>query len=306
MATATTATANVGTGACAGHTGRFAPSPSGALHLGSLTTAMASYLEARAHAGRWLLRIDDLDTTRVVPGVAAGMLLTLEALGFEWHGPVLYQSQRTARYAAAAAALSAAGRSYPCACTRRQLAEFEPGVGYPGTCRAAPQGPPPHAQRFRMDESQSADFDDRLLGRCHHAVSTLGDPIICRRDGLHAYQLAVVVDDADSGVTAVVRGRDLAASTPWQLQLQQALGYAQPEYTHLPLVTDAGGAKLAKSAHAVRIDLQARGSWLHRALQLLRQSPPAELAVAAPAEIWTWATRHWNLQALAGVSELPL
>jgi glutamyl-Q tRNA(Asp) synthetase len=258
------------------------------------------------HAGRWLLRIDDLDTTRVVPGVAAAMLQTLETLGFEWQGPVLYQSQRTARYTAAAAALAAAGRSYPCACTRRQLAESEPGVGYPGTCREVPQGPPPHAQRFRMDDSQSGDFDDGLLGHCHHPVRALGDPIICRRDGLYAYQLAVVVDDADSGVTAVVRGRDLAASTPWQRQLQQALGFAQPEYAHLPLVTDAGGAKLAKSAHAVSIGPQAPGSWLHRALQLLRQSPPVELASAAPPEIWTWATRHWNLQALAGVPELPL
>jgi glutamyl-Q tRNA(Asp) synthetase len=268
------------------------------LHLGSLTTALASCLEARAQRGRWLLRIEDVDRTRAVPGVADDMLRTLEVLGFTWDGPVLWQSQRTAHYAAAFEALRAAGRVYPCACTRRQLAESEPGAPYPGTCRRAPQGPPPYAWRFRMDESLSAEFTDGLLGHCAPAPAALGDPIVLRRDGLYAYHLAVVVDDGDTGVTEVVRGADLLDSTPWQLQLPR------PRYVHLPLVVNADGSKLSKSAHAVRIDGETAGAWLYKALILLEQNPPTELEDAPPALLWTWARAQWDLNRLRGVGQL--
>jgi glutamyl-Q tRNA(Asp) synthetase len=254
--------------------------------------------------GRWLLRIEDVDTTRVIPGIAADMLRTLEVLGFEWDGPVLWQSARTTRYAALIEQLRAAGRLYACACTRRQLAESEPGAGYPGTCRQAPQGPPPYAWRFRMDDALVHEFEDGLQGRCAPPHASLGDPIVLRRDGLHAYHLAVVADDADSGVTDVVRGGDLQDCTPWQLQLQQALGLPQPRYWHLPLVVNADGSKLSKSAHALAVHTEYAGNILYKALILLRQVPPFELRGAAPGELWSWAADHWQLNRLAGVRHL--
>lgn len=292
-ATAKTVTASHAAGADvatpAPYVGRFAPSPTGALHLGSLTTALVSCLEARTRGGRWLLRIEDVDTTRAIPGAADEMLRTLQDLGFCWDGEPVWQSRRSARYAEAAAALAAAGQSYPCSCTRRQLAESDPGSGYPGTCRRGPHGPPPHAIRLRMPEP-----------------GVLGDPVIVRRDGLHAYQLAVVVDDADSGVTHVVRGNDLASSTPWQSALQAALGLPRPEYWHLPLVTEPDGRKLSKSERAVSLAGGPPAAWLHLALQLLRQAPPPELARAPVAEQWAWALAHWRPDALSGVAELRL
>ena len=299
--TATTATAE----RPRGYTGRFAPSPTGPLHLGSLTTALASCLEARVHGGHWLLRIEDVDTTRAIPGVGAGFLRTLESLGFCWDGPVIWQSARTARYAEAVRQLRANGRAYPCACTRRQLAaESEPGSGYPGTCRDGPQGPPPYAWRFRMDDRADIAFDDLLVGHCEPPRASLGDPIIVRRDGLHAYQLAVVVDDADAGVTHVVRGRDLLESTPWQLQLQSALALPHSCYAHLPLVTNANGSKLSKSAHTIPVVPENAGDLLYKALILLKQNPPPVLAGAGVAELWSWARQHWQLNLLRGVGQL--
>jgi glutamyl-Q tRNA(Asp) synthetase len=297
--TATTATAEAATP----YVGRFAPSPTGALHLGSLTTALASCLEARVHRGRWLLRIEDVDSTRALPGAADAMLHTLTALGFHWDGPVLRQSQRTERYAAAFERLRAAGRVYPCACTRRQLAESEPGAPYPGTCRHAPQGPPPYAWRFRMNDSDNGPFADQLQGHCAPAVAP-GDPVVLRRDGLYAYHLAVVVDDAESGVTDVVRGADLLDSTPWQLQLQAALGWPAPRYLHLPLVVNADGSKLSKSSQAVQIGAETPGRWLHKALILLQQQPPVGLRDSQPAMLWDWAVAHWQLNRLAGIGQL--
>jgi glutamyl-Q tRNA(Asp) synthetase len=299
-------TATIATADAVPYVGRFAPSPTGALHLGSLTTALASCLEARVRGGRWLLRIEDVDTTRAVPGLADDMLRTLAALGFTGDGPVLWQSRRTARYAAAIEQLRAAGRIYPCACTRRQLAESEPGAGYPGTCRQAPQGPPPYAWRFRMDDAGAYAFEDGLQGHCAPTPASLGDPIVLRRDGLHAYHLAVVVDDADSGVTDVVRGADLLHSTPWQLQLQTALGLPRPHYLHVPLVVNADGGKLSKSAQAVSIGAEKAGDWLYKALILLKQSPPPVLRAAPLAALWDWAIAHWQLNRLAGVRHLTL
>jgi glutamyl-Q tRNA(Asp) synthetase len=293
-ATGTIATAEAG----APCIGRFAPSPTGALHLGSLAAATASYLDARARQGSWLLRIEDLDTPRVVAGAAAQMLGTLAALGFHWDGEVTWQSRRLAHYAAALARLQALGHTYECSCSRREWGSGDDAGGYPGTCRSGPTRPGPTAVRFRADLNDAGPFMDALQGQQSAATCTPGDPVIRRRDGLYAYQLAVVVDDASTGVTHVVRGADLLASTAWQRALQQALGLPTPHYAHIPLVTHAGGAKLSKSRHAIAIDAGGGASLIHEVLNLLRQQPPAELRRAPLPELWQWAIAHWQPERL--------
>ncbi len=285
-------------------TGRFAPSPTGALHLGSLATAVASYLDARHASGRWLLRMEDLDTARVVPGAADEILRTLDVLGLAWDGPVTYQSQRLPLYQDAIASLAALGLAYACSCTRRDLGASDDAGGYPGTCRAGPTKSGPFAMRFRADLCPVRPFVDRLQGPVDIDASALGDPIIRRRDGLHAYQLAVVVDDADQGVTDVVRGSDLLPSTCWQRSLQRALSAPEPEYAHLPLVCEPGGAKLSKSTRSVRAEAGTAAEQLWRVLTLLRQSPPPDLAGAPLPELWDWAIGHWRLGALRTVASL--
>jgi glutamyl-Q tRNA(Asp) synthetase len=288
------------------YVGRFAPSPTGRLHLGSLVTATASYLEARCHGGRWLLRIEDVDTTRRVPGASEQILQTLGAFGFAWDGPVLVQSERFDRYAAALGQLQRAGLCYACSCSRRQLESLHERGRYPCTCRHGAAGPGPTAIRLRVDEKAVLPIDDQLLGPQSFALADYGDPIIRRRDGLYAYQLAVVVDDAESGVTAIVRGQDLLPSTGWQRALQLALRLPAPSYTHLPLVVNADGSKLAKSGHALPLDGAAAGRWLWSALLLLRQQPPPHLQTAAVSRIWEWALEHWQIETLRGLHELSL
>ena len=304
MATATTATAE-GTSPVTPHgayVGRFAPSPTGRLHLGSLTTALGSCLEARAHGGRWLLRIEDLDTPRILPGAADEMLRTLEALGFEWDGAVVYQSQRAEAHATALARLRDLGRLYPCGCSRRQLSAQDVAAdtegGYPGTCRHGTRAPPPWAHRFLVRDDCVQVLTDGLCGEQRWPMHALGDPVVQRRDGIVAYQLAVVVDDDAASVTDVVRGADLLTSTAWQRELQQALGLPLPRCVHLPLVTAPDGSKLSKTASAVPLDPASAGEWLHRALLILRQTPPTSLHAAKPREIWQWAESTWNLNAL--------
>jgi glutamyl-Q tRNA(Asp) synthetase len=287
------------------YVGRFAPSPSGRLHLGSLTTAVASYLEARQRQGRWLLRIEDLDASRAVAGASARMLGTISHLGFEWDGEVLYQSQRQHLYEAAFERLSAAGLLYPCSCSRRVLRDHDADSGYPGTCRGGASGAGPYAWRLRLDERRREAFSDGLRGWCEQPMAPLGDPIVRRRDTVISYQLAVVVDDADNGVTDVVRGDDLLASTAWQRCLQQALALPAPRYCHLPLVVDADGQKLSKSLHAVPLDGDQASAWLWRALTLLRQQPPESLRSASLRTIWQWAIESWQLARLRSVRSLP-
>ena len=302
-ATATTATAErAGTGAAPAPppTGRFAPSPTGALHLGSLVAALGSYLDARAGGGRWLVRMEDLDRARVVPGCEAQMLRTLEAFGLEWDGPVLRQSERTALYADALGRLGAAGLTFECSCTRRELGD-EP--GYPGTCRAGPRRPGPHAVRFRVPAG-ALTVADRIQGACHFDLAACGDVIVRRRDGAFAYQLAVVVDDAAQGVTDVVRGADLLGSTPWQVALQQALGLPPVRYAHLPLLTEPDGAKLAKSRHSVPLDPARAPQLLCRGLGLLGQEPPAKLELEPIRVVLGWARAHWRLGPLQGIREV--
>jgi glutamyl-Q tRNA(Asp) synthetase len=288
------------------YVGRFAPSPSGPLHLGSLTTALASCLEARAHGGSWLLRIEDVDTPRCAPGQADALIATLDQLGFEWDGPVIYQSRRLHHYEAALTQLQRAGLTYECGCSRRELAETQGAVAYPGHCRTQRRGRAPFALRFRGDSAHGVSFADALQGPQHFPWATVGDPIIRRRDQLYAYQLAVVVDDTDSAVSHIVRGVDLLNNTPWQLALRRALGMTAPEYLHLPLVTNADGSKLSKSTQAVAIPANSAVTYLYQALKLLCQLPPVELQHSSLPELWMWAREHWRPANLAGIRRLPV
>lgn len=273
--------------------GRFAPSPTGPLHAGSLLAAVASYCEARAAGGRWLVRMEDLDPPREMPGAAELILRQLEACGFEWDGEVRYQSTRHEAYEAALASLADKGRLFWCRCSRATLAR-QSTTAYPGTCRAYTTPRSDAAIRLRVDNSP-VRFTDGIFGPQEEDVrQTVGDFILKRRDGLYAYQLAVVVDDADQGVTQVVRGADLLDNTARQIILQQDLQYRTPAYVHLPLVIHADGTKLSKQTYAPPLPLQGTTPHLIQALMRLNQSPPAELAKETPATVLTWAIRHWR------------
>jgi glutamyl-Q tRNA(Asp) synthetase len=242
--------------------GRFAPSPTGPLHKGSLVAAMASFLDARTHDGQWLVRIEDVDEARTVPGAADAILQSLDAFGMRWDGEVVWQSQRTELYQEAFQRLG--NHAYPCGCTRREIADSRIGVAsdgaavYPGTCRngLAP-GKSARAYRLRVpdDASECITFEDRWVGAVtQHLATEVGDFVLKRADGFWAYQLAVVVDDAAQGVTHIVRGADLLDSTPRQIYLQRLLGMQTPHYLHVPVVTNAKGEKLSKQTGAHALD----------------------------------------------------
>src|SRR5919198_1313791 len=258
------------------YTGRFAPSPTGPLHMGSLIAAAASWLDARAAGGRWLVRIEDLDRARCMPGAADAILRTLERLSLDWDGEVLYQSRRLERYRAALAKL--APHTYWCGCTRREIADSSLGLAadgahiYPGTCRARA---PRDRRALRVGTTEAAiGFVDRVQGRHEQALSRdIGDFVLYRADGLFAYQLAVVVDDAAQGITDVVRGADLLDSTPRQIYLQRLLGLPTPRYLHVPVALDAAGEKLSKQSAAAPIEADAHA--LRQALRFLGQAEAA-------------------------------
>lgn len=287
--------------------GRFAPSPTGPLHVGSLVAAVGSYAMAKREGGLWLLRMEDLDTPRVVPGMADDILRTLEALGFAWDGEIVRQSRRTEAYEAALERLLASGDVYPCGCSRAEIAraataphDGEGEVAYPNICRdGLPPGREPRSYRVRVGHEPIV-FRDLVLGERSHDLARLcGDFVVKRADGLFAYQLAVVVDDAEQGVTQVVRGADLLSSTPRQILLQRLLGYGTPAYAHLPLVTGPGGTKLSKRDNAVSLaagrSLAADGGrLLLAALRFLEQRPPAPLDGAPCREILAWAAEHFE------------
>ncbi|MDO9602793.1 MAG: tRNA glutamyl-Q(34) synthetase GluQRS [Rhodocyclaceae bacterium] len=303
--------------------GRFAPSPTGALHFGSLVAALGSCLEAGSRGGRWLVRMEDVDQPRCRPGAAAKLLATLEACGFEWDGAVMLQSARTARYREVFEQLKAAGAVYPCGCTRGELAgvpNATPGIDgapvYPGTCRGGlPPGKAARAWRLRL--TGDIEFDDAVQGpQRQNLPHDVGDCVLLRADGLFAYQLAVVVDDADQGVDHVVRGADLIDSTPRQIYLQRLLGLPTPAYAHLPIAVDAAGNKLSKQTRAAPVDAAHPALALFAALRFLGQQPPAELrrgdAGGTPAErrrasadLWTWARANWQLNKVPRVLTLP-
>jgi glutamyl-Q tRNA(Asp) synthetase len=279
--------------------GRFAPSPTGPLHLGSLIAAVGSYLEARSRGGEWLVRMEDLDPPREVPGAAALILRTLEAYGFEWDGAVLYQSTRTDAYEAALKRLAQADMLYSCACTRKEIADSAmqgiDGPVYPGTCRnGLAEEKLPRAWRVRV-EDRTIGFDDALQGRIsQNLAQDIGDFVLKRADGFYAYQLAVVVDDAEQGITHVVRGADLLDSTPRQIWLQLLLGLPTPQYAHLPVAANAAGEKLSKQTKAEALDLFNPVPALWQSLHFLCQQPPAELLLADTATLWQWALSHWK------------
>jgi glutamyl-Q tRNA(Asp) synthetase len=336
--------------------GRFAPSPTGPLHFGSLVAAVGSYLDAKHHQGKWLVRIEDLDTSRTVKGTADEILGTLEAYGLHWDEEIIYQSQRTVAYEEAFHRLKEAGAVYPCACSRKEIADSAlygiDGQIYPGSCRnGLPSGKTARAWRVRTDHqllppcrggerSEGAigmgveqqenkvstptlalplqgggdvapngslgpsnegiiEFNDALQGRItQHLEREIGDFVVNRADGLFAYQLAVVVDDAAQGITHVVRGADLFYSTPRQIYLQRLLGLPTPAYMHLPVAVNAQGEKLSKQTHAQPVENSNAASTLFDALVFLRQQPPVALRLSKVEHILAWAISNWKPDAL--------
>ncbi len=290
--------------------GRFAPSPTGPLHFGSLLAAVGSFLDARRGGGEWLLRMEDLDRPRCRDGAADDILRTLEAYGFEWDGEVVWQSQRSIAYTDALESLRAADWVFPCACSRREMADSAPAPDgasvYPGTCRLGlPAGRVRRADRLRVGQARIA-FDDEVQGSLvQNLAEEVGDFVLQRADGLFAYQLAVVVDDGEQGITRVVRGADLLASTPRQILLQQLLELPLPEYAHLPVAIDAAGEKLSKQRRAAPLDRARPMPSLLAALNFLGQAAPAELAEASLADFWRWAIAHWDLARVPRRRQLP-
>jgi len=275
--------------------GRYAPSPTGPLHFGSLVAAVGSYLEARRRQGLWLLRIEDIDPPREMPGAKDLILKALEAFGFQWDGPVLYQSDRIEHYQAAVASLVDRGHAYPCSCSRARLRRLGFGTLYPGLCRNGTEAHPlGHAIRVLTHDEPIAFTDRRCGPQSQRLESSVGDFVIRRRDGLYAYQLAVVVDDAAQGITEVVRGADLLQSTPRQIHLQRLLGLPTPAYLHLPVVTDAAGRKLSKQTGAPPLDLDHPTMGLWEALAFLGHPPPLPLRRANVQALWEWAHHHWD------------
>ena len=281
-----------GSGAAMRYVGRFAPSPTGPLHFGSLIAAVGSFLDARRAGGRWLLRIDDLDTPRNVPGAEDDIRRELERLGLDWDGEALRQSGEPGRYHDALERLQRRGAAFACACSRRDLV----GGVYPGTCRAGlPLGRPGRSLRLRVPDTEVA-VDDAVQGRfAQHLRRELGDFVIRRADGIVAYHLATVLDDADAGVTHVVRGADLLESSPRQVALYRALGRPVPTHAHLPVAHNAAGQKLSKQTHAPATRARPTAELWRSALAFLGHAPPRELAGADAASLRDWATATWSL-----------
>ena len=268
--------------------GRFAPSPTGDLHFGSLVSAVGSYLEAKNAGGSWLLRVEDIDPPREVAGSSSRIIRDLLKLGMQPDGPVMYQSTRFEAYQNAVDRLLARGLAYPCACSRKDL----PASGiYPGTCRnGIAEGKLARSIRFKADES--CVFTDSLQGTITDSPADIcGDFVIRRADGLFAYQLVVVVDDGFQGITQVVRGADLLDSTSRQICLQKALGLVTPDYMHLPVVLSEDGQKLSKRVQTDPIKHQEPIFAVAEALRFLGQSPPQGMSLIT---LWNWALEHWN------------
>lgn len=294
----------------AGYCGRFAPSPTGPLHFGSLIAAVASYLDARSHGGRWRVRMEDLDKPREQPGAADAILRTLERFALYWDGAVLYQSTRTDAYRDALDRLRVGGHTFPCACTRRELADSalpgREGPIYAGTCRRGlAEGQQARAVRVRVDDLPIV-FADRLHGRqAHNLARTVGDYVVLRADGIVAYQLAVVIDDAAQGVTDVVRGSDLLSSTARQIHLQRLLTLPTPEYLHVPVAVNAAGEKLSKQTFATAVDARPPQYAACAVLRFLGQPLPADADHLPLAELWTHAIAQWDPRRVPRVFSRP-
>ncbi|TNC99183.1 MAG: glutamyl-Q tRNA(Asp) synthetase [Gallionellaceae bacterium] len=289
--------------------GRFAPSPTGPLHFGSLVAAVGSYLESKSKSGNWLVRMEDLDTPRCIPGAADDILHTLDIFGLRSDEPVMYQSQRTPAYAAALRQLQNSGVAYPCCCTRREISDSAlhgiEGPVYPGTCRTGiPTEREARSWRVRTD-GQVTEFVDALQGVISQQLETeIGDFVVKRADGLFAYQLAVVVDDAAQDITHIVRGADLLNSTPRQIHLQRLLGLTAPAYMHLPVAVNEAGEKLSKQTLASPVDVSQPVTTLIRVLDFLRQEPPKTLANGNVGTVLDWAIKNWDATKLQGVKSI--
>ncbi|MDD5271449.1 MAG: tRNA glutamyl-Q(34) synthetase GluQRS [Methylovulum sp.] len=282
--------------------GRFAPSPTGPLHLGSLYTALASFLQARCQQGRWLLRIDDLDTPRNRPGATTAILSALENLGLHWDGPIVYQSQHRAAYQAILDQLDQQHWLYRCDCSRKILT----GETYSGRCRTRfLSRDHPHALRIKT-HTQNIEFIDILQGVIKYKLTDgISDFIVKRKDHIIAYPFAVVIDDHLQQVNEIVRGCDLLTATPKQIYLQQLLGYPTPRYLHVPVLIDPHGYKLSKQTLATAVDTRNPSAVLFTLLELLKQQPPAPLRQASAAELLAWAIDHWQPAVLANQQTLP-
>ena len=282
--------------------GRFAPSPTGPLHFGSLVAATASFLDAKANDGQWLVRIEDLDKPRKVTGAAKNILIALSAYGFEWDGDVLYQSQRHHAYQTALDKLKKSGYVYPCTCSRKEIADTRSQVGidgiiYPSTCLDHPiKTNAPIAWRVKTD-SQIISFNDGIQHKQTQNIRKhIGDFVLKRTDGLFAYQLAVVVDDSEQNVTHIVRGTDLLQSTFRQIFLQHKLALTTPAYTHFPIVKNAHGEKLSKQTQAPQISTQEILPNLYQAFKFLNLNPPQTIHNCSISESWAWAIKQWQTQ----------
>lgn len=285
-------------------TGRFAPSPSGPLHFGSLVAGLASYCQAKSQQGNWLLRIEDVDTPRVVAGASEQILRDLEAFGFEWDGPVSYQSERFEHYQYYLDRLLEQGDCYACECSRRSLREQGVRSGplgqiYPGNCRLKQLEPANHSIRLNTGHAQSIRFVDKVYGDFSlNLPESVGDFVLRRADNIYAYHLAVVVDDELQKISEVVRGADLLENTCLHIYLQQRLGFKTPAYLHIPLVNNAEGIKLSKQTGANALDHRNAPRHLLAALRHLGQAPPSELEHLKPREILQWACDNWRIASI--------
>ena len=282
-----------------GYRGRFAPSPTGVLHFGSLIAAVGSYLEAKSHGGEWLVRIEDLDKPREVPAASYKILRSLEALGMEWDHEVIYQDQRKDIYEDALTMLNRRGLIYPCTCTRKEISSSSiagiSGQIYAGTCRNNVQNDDRLGAVRIKTNSNIIEFEDTLYGLINQNLQTeTGDFVLRRSDKIYAYQLAVVVDDSEQGITNVVRGADLLDSTPRQIYLQKLLGYTTPTYMHLPVAVNSHGEKLSKQTKAAHLDVSNPVKQLIGAVNFLGQEPPTELVGESVMSFWKWAFINWN------------
>ena len=292
------------------YVGRFAPSPTGPLHFGSLIAAVASYCDARANHGLWLVRMEDLDKPREMAGAATDILNTLTTFGFKWDGEVMYQSQRTHAYDAAFQRLQTSNQTYACSCSRKEIADSATKIGiegviYPKTCLNNPlKKNDRHAWRIKTT-SEIIRFNDRIQGTIQQNLGDdIGDFVLKRADGLFTYQLAVVVDDAEQHVTHIVRGADLLNSTTRQIYLQQCLGYPSIQYTHVPVASNTHGEKLSKQTLAKPLDRNHPSESLWLALAFLQQNPPDHFKSASIKALWEWAISHWDLSKIKGTTKV--
>lgn len=290
--------------------GRFAPSPTGPLHFGSLVAAVASYADALAHNGTWLVRIENIDPPREMPGASDRILDTLVAHGIQFSEP-LRQSDQLPAYDHFLQQLQLANKAYPCSCSRQQLQQVakagRAGLIYPGTCRDKPQITTARSLRYRIsDANEPICFDDRAQGHlCCRIGDEIGDFLLRRGDGFVAYQAAVAFDDATQQITHVVRGTDLIDATFMQLLLFRELGYPAPSYLHIPVITDSGGHKLSKQSGATPVDNNSPEINIFDSLTKLNQKPPADLRRASLGAIWEWAAVNWDPARLRGLRTKP-